>query len=371
VRSHTVLGHRYRLEKRLSARDGQEAYLAFDALLHRPVTVYLPAGGPDAERHRSAFVQRYQTAVSLNHRNIIAILDLGDEQGRPYAVAEQFAGDTLARIIQDEAPFDIDDVAILIEQLAAGLEHAKQQGIVHGHLTPHHVIVDAAGLARIQGFGMVEGQFLLESGSREELAPSPYRPSAIRGNTPASHALDVHALATISYHMLTGQPPVPMQVADHAAPYAAEAHGNPSRIVSSVPPRAGEVVADALQAYGELRLLTARQYSEILTHWRSMATLSARNAYGPSRSSSRQAAQSAPARHVRSDSSHRGNSVVSGSASRPTSRSRYNGAFLIGLLLVFSIVAVGLAMTQDSSQIAATAAEMPDELARLLRVTGN
>ena len=231
-----------------------------------------------------SFVQRHQVASALHHRNLIAILDISEDHDRPYVVFEHFVGDSLRSIIDDEAPFVIDDVAILIEQLARGLDHAHKRGIVHGGLSPEDVIVDASGMAKIANLGMIEGQYLLESASRADLESNRYLPSGLAGNTITTSALDVHALASIAYEMLTGRPPdrEHSEASDgRSAPSGGYLH--PSWLNSSIPERAGDVVVQGLVAYDQRTGLTAMQFSQALTNWRSMTVVAPtreRYAYG-------------------------------------------------------------------------------------------
>jgi serine/threonine protein kinase len=206
------------------------------------------------------FVYRRQVASALHHRNILATLDIGEDGGTPYVVSEYFAGDTLRSIINSEAPFDVDDVAILIEQLAQGLTYAHNRGIVHGSLSPDTIIVDSSGLAKITSFGMIEGQMVSESGSRAALPPDAYLPPNLRGNSLITRALDVHALAAIAFEMLTGARPAPDQ-----------GFVTPTVLNPQVPPRAGDTILIGLRAFEDRSGLTANQLSHALTNWRSWA----------------------------------------------------------------------------------------------------
>ncbi len=234
-----------------------EVYLAHDALLQRSVTVEMPSASRPFDE---TWIYRRQVASALHHRNIVATLDLGDESGMPYVVTEYFVGDTLRNIIDDEAPFDVDDVAILIEQLAQGLLHAHQRGIVHGFLSPELIIVDSAGLAKITGFGLIEGQMFSETGTRAEIPSSPYLPAHLRGNSLVTQSLDVHALAAIAWEMLTGTPVSPEQ-----------GFHSPSVFNAAIPSRAGDTILHGLRSFDERSGLTAFQFSNALTHWRSWA----------------------------------------------------------------------------------------------------
>ncbi|MEZ4500936.1 MAG: protein kinase [Thermomicrobiales bacterium] len=255
LRSARVLNRRYRLDKRTRVSQESESFLAFDALLQRSVTLEMPN---TARQAPDIFVYRRQIASALHHRNILATLDIGEDSGTPYVVSEYFAGDTLRSIIADEAPFDVDDVAILIEQLAQGLAYAHSRGIVHGSLTPETVIVDSAGLAKITGFGMIEGQMVSETGSRAAIPDDPYLPRTLRGNSLITQALDVHSLAAIAFEMLSG-----------TEPKVEQGYVSPTVLNPQVSPRAGETVLIGLQAHESRSGLTATQFSHALTNWRS------------------------------------------------------------------------------------------------------
>ncbi len=69
----------------------------------------------------------------FNHPNIIAIFDVGEDRGLPYIVMEYVDGETLRSIIDQEAPIHADDVAILVEQVAAALRMGRLAPADHGH----------------------------------------------------------------------------------------------------------------------------------------------------------------------------------------------------------------------------------------------
>ncbi|CAN5774968.1 hypothetical protein BH23CHL5_BH23CHL5_06240 [soil metagenome] len=277
---HRVINRRYRLEKKLRTSGDSVFYHGYDALLQRPVGVgLLDPTLADNLLLRDSFLYRNQQASTLHHRNLMAIFDIGEEDDAPYVVTEHIAGETLETIIAHEAPFDVDDVAILIEQLAQGLNYAMQRGLIHGKLRPADIVVDAAGLARISGIGRIEGQLWSEQASRAEVPQDPYLPSGIRGTTPISHQLDVHALAAIAWVMFVGEPPesprsqlnVQNGLGD-AFPYQ-----NPADINPAVPARAGEIVVRGLTGYLGSTGLTAEQFSHALTNWRSWTEHNSQN----------------------------------------------------------------------------------------------
>ena len=85
-----------------------------------------------------------------------------------------------------------------------------------------------------------------------------YLPATLRGNSLLTQALDVHALAAISYEMLTG-----------IKPKGEDGYYSPSVINAAIQERAGETVLLGLRAFDARTGLTASQFSHALTHWRS------------------------------------------------------------------------------------------------------
>lgn len=145
LRTRTI-NRRYGLERRTALDSSTETWLGFDNVLHRAVSVVLPRqellrDGP----FLVDFLQRSRIATALHHRGIVAAFDSGEDGDLPYLVTEYLGGETLTEIIRAESPFDVDDVAVLIEQLAGALDYAHQRGFVHGRLSPGEVIVDAQG----------------------------------------------------------------------------------------------------------------------------------------------------------------------------------------------------------------------------------
>ncbi|CAN5763929.1 hypothetical protein BH24CHL4_BH24CHL4_01700 [soil metagenome] len=372
LRPNVVLSRRYRLEKRVRSTGDADVHLAYDALLHRPVTVVIPQLERVQSPHQyQAFVHRHQVASALHHRNIVAILDIGEDHDRPYVVSEYFVGDSLANIIEDEAPFVIDDVAILIEQLARGLEHAYKRGVVHGDLTPDHVIIDASGLAKINDLGMIEGQFLLDSATRASLESNPYLPGGLQGNSVATHALDVHALAAIAYEMLVGHTP---RVGESRALAGftsnAGRYDHPSQQNGSIPERAGAVVQQGLLAHDHRAGLTAMQFSQALTSWRSM-TAEAPPAKPPNATQYPgeprpflSASQSWPAP---GDALMQTTGPDRAASSRPRMSSSNAVRWLFLSAVIISVAAIWTLAAGGSSQDAITASSLPDELLRLLQ----
>src|SRR5438128_1407615 len=109
-----------------------EVFLAHDLRLDRPVALKVL---PPALSSDQAFVARFrreaQAAAGLSHSNIVTVYDWGEALDSYYIVMEYVPGRTLAEVIEAEAPLSAERTALIGAQVAAALEAAHQQGIVH------------------------------------------------------------------------------------------------------------------------------------------------------------------------------------------------------------------------------------------------
>lgn len=245
LRTRTI-NRRYRLERRIALAETTETWLAFDSVLHRAVAVTLPRQEVLRDgTYLVEFLQRSRIATALHHRCIIAAYDSGEDGELPYLVTEYLGGDSLTDIIRTESPFDVDDVAILVDQLAGALDYAHQRGFIHGSLSAADIVVDSQGLAKLLGLG-------LPAGSIDARAPA-------TESSPRSIEDDISALGALAFEMLTGEPPDSV---------GAESSGEAYLIDPEVPRNASDIVAIALGS-GFVHFTSAGAFARSLSEWRS------------------------------------------------------------------------------------------------------
>src|SRR3954449_2412836 len=151
----TMLGP-YRIVDAIGAGGMGEVYRAHDTRLGRDVAVKVLSRSlthdPDSLRR---FEQEARAAGMLNHPNILAIYDLGDEGGLHYIVSELLEGESLrARIRQSAVPprKALDYAA----QIARGLAAAHERSIVHRDLKPENLFITRDGHVKILDFGLAK-----------------------------------------------------------------------------------------------------------------------------------------------------------------------------------------------------------------------
>ena len=195
-----------------------EVYRAKDARLGREVAVkVLPADAGQTPDRLARFEREARAVAALNHPNILALHDIGNDAGVLYAVMELLEGDTLrVRLVQAGrfTPLKAIDYAI---QIARGLAAAHDRGIVHRDLKPENIFITRDGHVKILDFGLAQQETTaaFDGSSRDTRMTEPgvlmgtpgyIAPEQILGE-PATVRSDLFALGIVLYEMLAGAHP--------------------------------------------------------------------------------------------------------------------------------------------------------------------
>jgi len=202
--AHELVASRYRLDERLGAGGMAEVWAADDLELGRRVALKLL--GRDADPAR--FEREAQAVAAVAHPNICQLYDYGEEDGRPFMVLEYLAGGTLEDRLVAGDPYPDDETERIAGEVAAGLAHAHDRGLVHRDLKPANILFDSEGRAKIADFGLARmggAGTLTETGTL--LGTAAYISPEQAQGLPATPASDVYSFGVILYRMLTGRLP--------------------------------------------------------------------------------------------------------------------------------------------------------------------
>ena len=206
----------YEIQSPLGAGGMGEVYRARDTRLGREVAVkILPESFAGDSERLLRFEQEARAVAALNHPNILAIHDIGEQGGVPYIVSELLEGESL-RVVLDRGALPLRKTVEYGVQIAHGLAAAHEKGIIHRDLKPENIFLTKDGRAKILDFGLAKvAQSPRQSsneltrtamntvagvvmGTASYMAPEQVRGEAVDART------DIFAFGAVLYEMLSG-----------------------------------------------------------------------------------------------------------------------------------------------------------------------
>ena len=242
---------RYTVERTLGRGGMATVDLARDEQLGRRVAVkrlFRSLAADDVFHTR--FLREARMAASLSHPNLVAVYDVGEEDGLPYIVMEYVEGETLAELIARSGQMDADRAVDLLLQVCAGLEHAHAAGLVHRDIKPQNLLVRRDGVAKIADFGIartLQATQLTQAGT--VLGTAAYLAPEQAAGEAVTAAADIYSLGSVAYELLAGWPPYRVEsLADLAT-----AQQKPPPPLEGVPPELNAAILRSLSADPEAR----------------------------------------------------------------------------------------------------------------------
>lgn len=165
------------------------------------------------------FLRESRMAASIQHRNVVQVLDAGIEHGVAFMVQELVPGKSIGQVLDEQVKMSPDQVEHLALGIAEGLVAIHAQAVVHRDIKPDNLLLAPEGTVKITDLGLarvVDDPELSRLTSTGMVVGTPLyvSPEAIRDNKTAGAPTDVYGLGATLYHMLVGHPPF-----THKSPY--------------------------------------------------------------------------------------------------------------------------------------------------------
>ncbi|MCA9245670.1 MAG: protein kinase [Planctomycetales bacterium] len=198
------------LVERLGAGAAGEVWKARDTRLERTVAIKIPHRRQMSDEERHRFLREGQAAAQLRHAAIVTVYEVGRDGGEIYIVSDFVDGADLRHRLANDSLLPR-RAAEMCAEIAEGLHHAHECGVIHRDLKPANILLDAHDQPHISDFGLakwehdahgmtLDGQLL---GTPAYMSPEQARGESSRVDRRA----DVYALGAILYEMLTRQRP--------------------------------------------------------------------------------------------------------------------------------------------------------------------
>ncbi len=202
-----------------------EVYRARDTRLQRAVAIkILPEAIACDPARMQRFEQEARTIAAINHPNILAVYDVGSQEGISYLVMELLEGETLRERLND-GPLSVRKAVEIGLQIAHGLCAAHERGVVHRDLKPENIFLTRDGHTKLLDFGLAKAvaapaaakasahmsDLTMQTAATMQTEPgmvmgtAPYMaPEQVRGQ-PVDSRADIFSFGAVLYEMLCGK----------------------------------------------------------------------------------------------------------------------------------------------------------------------
>jgi TolB-like protein len=252
-----------------------EVYRARDTRLDREVAIkVLPVAMAEDPDALVRFTRETKAVAALSHPSILAIHDVGLEDGVSYAVMELLQGQSLRSHLA-AAPVGWRQAVEVGAAVADGLAAAHGKGIVHRDLKPENIFLTSDGQVKILDFGLARAQELVErnDAAEEETRELLTRPGMVLGTVgymspeqlrgaAADGRSDIFALGCVLYEMVSGRRPFGGPTPAEAIASVLKEEPRPlSRTPTAVPHQLQDVIGHCLKKKPADRFQSARDLS--------------------------------------------------------------------------------------------------------------
>ena len=268
----TQLGDRYDVGQVIGRGGMAEVYEGTDRRLNRRVAIKVLR--PDLARDpmfQERFRREAQSAAGLNHPNIVAIYDTGEDLigdgpnqvSVPYIVMEFVDGVTLRHMLNNGPRILPERALEVIAGVLAALDYAHRHGIVHRDIKPANIMINTNGDAKVMDFGIARAMSDAATsvtatsavmGTAQYLSPEQARGELVDARS------DIYSSGCVLYELLTGVTPFngdsPVAIAYQ---HVNEPPKPPSSLDNSIPSSLDSITLGALAKSPSNRYQTAAE----------------------------------------------------------------------------------------------------------------
>ena len=268
--AHRLAG-RYEVRSLIGRGGMAEVHLGFDTRLSRVVAIkMLRRDLAQDSIFQARFRREAQSAASLNHPNIVAVYDTGEEiiedaTGRsiavPYIVMEYVEGHTVKDLISDGTAVPINEAIEIVSGVLSALQYSHANHLVHRDIKPGNIMLTSDGKVKVMDFGiaraLTDSQATMTQtnavvGTAQYLSPEQARGEAVDARS------DLYSTGVVLFELLTGRPPFKGDSAVAVAyQHVEQIPPTPSSILSDIPDSLDRVVLKSLAKNREDRYSSA------------------------------------------------------------------------------------------------------------------
>jgi serine/threonine-protein kinase len=195
-----------------------------------------------------AFLHEVRAAAQVDHPNVARVLDVGYWQGTNFVVSEYVPGPTLDKLVSEKGPLTPNAAAQLVAQVAVGLLHAHNRGLIHRDVKPGNIAVLPDRRIKLIDLGLTH---MLENpwasvtkriSTREYAEEIAHIAPEQAWGCEIDARSDVYSLGSTFYYLLTGKVPFPGLAPEMMAERQIRGVPSPCLIRKNIPPEIDQLV---------------------------------------------------------------------------------------------------------------------------------
>lgn len=268
-----ILG-KYKLLGQLGKGGMSTVYLAEHILMRaRRAIKVLPRDRVKDSTYLDRFELEARAAAKLDDPNIVRAYDIDHEGETHYIVMEYVEGQDLHQLVKAKGFLNYETAADYIAQVARGLDHAHEMGLVHRDIKPANCLLDNNGVVKLLDMGLAriidDTASLTIDNNENVLGTADYlSPEQALNSHSADARADIYGLGCTLYFLLTGHPPFPEgSISERLMKHQIETAPSIMKDRPDVPPTLVHICEKMMLKNPDERYQTAGDVAERLTEW--------------------------------------------------------------------------------------------------------
>jgi eukaryotic-like serine/threonine-protein kinase len=209
TRDNEIIDDRYKIMETAGSGGMAIVYRAHDLISDKDVAIKMLKPETAANKiNLSRFEREARTAASMNHQNIVRVLNVGSYQGLPYMVNEYVDGQNLRQVLDVRGKFSFMEACDIMYQLCSAIMYAHNHGVIHRDIKPQNIFLTSDGIIKLGDFGIATFENANHVTRQETFVGTVHytSPEVSQGN-PASTRSDIYSMGITFFELIAGRVP--------------------------------------------------------------------------------------------------------------------------------------------------------------------
>ncbi|HQR06441.1 MAG TPA: protein kinase [Gemmatales bacterium] len=264
----------YVIKDLIGSGAGGHVYRAMHTAMNREVALkILPAEQSQDKAVLERFYREARATAQLQHPNIVQVFDMSQGAGVHFLVMELVDGITLGKLLERQGSFAYSRAVNMAVQVAKGLQHAHERGIIHRDIKPANLIINRQGIVKILAMGLAKSLVKPSDQLTGQLSPSKLL-NTMEYQSPeqslvgkVDHRADIYSLGATLYAMMMGRPPYDSITVQQMMNRQQADLPNANQFKASVPIELQSIILKMLAKNPQDRFQSMNEVIEALEPW--------------------------------------------------------------------------------------------------------